>query len=124
MIQEVSLIECLICLESFNNKTNIINLSCCNALYHKTCLSQWIFKKLSCPHCRHFLLPKNVLDYMLRYNVQITQENAENIQTFLHEQYLFWMNDGYCHAVCRNGNPCVNRSKNGFSFCGVHKKYL
>jgi hypothetical protein len=48
--------ECIICLEKFNKKDNIILL--CNHQYHRTCLKRWAKEQDNCPLCRKTLNKK------------------------------------------------------------------
>ena len=46
--------ECLICLESFKDKETVIRLKC-NHYYHTHCIYTWFEKKQTCPICDEIL---------------------------------------------------------------------
>ncbi|PWA65273.1 putative E3 ubiquitin-protein ligase RHA4A [Artemisia annua] len=45
--------DCVICLEEFQEKETIGVLEPCKHLFHTYCITRWLFKKPSCPTCRH-----------------------------------------------------------------------
>ncbi len=64
--------ECLICwlpnskndsLKNIKAFSFIVSNCNCNALFHKTCLKDWIIKSSSCPICRKEMTIKNITCY-------------------------------------------------------------
>ena len=47
-----SMMFCTICLDMLNSHQNIIKITQCNHIFHKTCLNQWAIRNKSCPMCR------------------------------------------------------------------------
>ena len=50
--KEINSPECIICLEEYNNRDNIIKLEC-GHIYHKKCVEDWFKINSNCPNCRN-----------------------------------------------------------------------
>ncbi len=44
--------KCTICLDNFENKDRIINLSCLH-MFHSACIRKWLKKNNTCPICKN-----------------------------------------------------------------------
>jgi len=47
----ISIPQCIICLEEFNDEDDITILPCCHQ-YHAPCVQQWLLRRNNCPCCR------------------------------------------------------------------------
>ncbi|XP_071712469.1 RING-H2 finger protein ATL56-like [Rutidosis leptorrhynchoides] len=52
---EMSLIECVVCLEKFKTGERCKLLPNCNHIFHGECIDSWLIKTGACPICRAFV---------------------------------------------------------------------
>ena len=70
--------ECVICLESMvcdTKKMDLIKVTDCGHMFHKSCLSKW--KKNVCPTCRHPISNKTSSNTLRRVATQVRDNSAE-----------------------------------------------
>jgi len=70
--------ECAICLDFFKQNDEIIAMTKCDHIFHKTCIQKWFLLRTNCPYCRTNVLPEKNLE-----------ENEEGNERSFHFSDLF-----------------------------------
>lgn len=79
-------VECAVCLSSFEEGDHIRQLPCCH-FFHRDCVDKWLdHQQTTCPLCRASLVPEETANKLRRREQELTEE------------LMFWFSSFHGHG--------------------------